>query len=145
MEKRARTASKGMVMGRDGLVAPQAYIHLTRTDGLRELVTCNPYNVYCEGGTVYARVTLWGKEYRCRLMEKVPAYRLCNEKGQFIEVQFPEIPLAPPRVWDNEARTAAPFSWDEDYPDGKEMESKPKHRTANTVRTRRAGSVNSVD
>jgi hypothetical protein len=36
-------------MGKDGLVAPQAYIHLTRTDGLRELFTCNPYNVYCEG------------------------------------------------------------------------------------------------
>jgi hypothetical protein len=103
----------GTPLGRDGLIAPQAYIHLTRTDGFRELVSCHPYNVYREGEVVYARVTLWGTEYRCRLMERVPAYRLCDEKGKFIEVRFPELPLTGDRVWDNEARTAAPFSWDE--------------------------------
>lgn len=91
------------------------WIQLTCMDGQRTLVTCYPYDVRREGEFVIAKVQLFGRDYYCRMQEKMPSYRLCDKNGKLIHDRFPELPRPPKKVWDNEEFFVAPWSWDKHH------------------------------
>lgn len=98
------------------------YIHLSVPSGHRFLKTFKPINARIgKDGHVFATAELYGKIYKCRMMTRIPAWRICDEKGDFVTVHFPEGQedyerQAARRMtapW-GESAVAAPYIWEDD-------------------------------
>lgn len=98
------------------------YIHLDMPNGLRYLHSFTPVGVRtADDGHVYAKAVLFNREYRVRMMERIPAWRIVDHQGRYKRVTFPEIvPLYEKRRNTKSQDTleqayVAPYTWsDED-------------------------------
>lgn len=67
------------------------HIHLSVPSGHRYLKAFRPQNTRIgANGEVFATAELYGKVYKCKMMARVPAWRIVDEKGRYITVHFPE-------------------------------------------------------
>lgn len=110
------------------------YIHLDMPNGLRYLHSFTPTGVVVgDDGRIYANANLFNRRYRVRLLERAPAWRIVDNQGRFLRVEFPEVvPLYEKRKNTKSQDTleqayVAPYTWsDEDdkrkLKSGKKME-----------------------
>lgn len=90
-------------------------IHLTSTSGERVLYNFRPHAVRRDNRTdhVYASAELFGRIYKVRMMDKMPAWRVCDEKGNYLNTIFPEVDYLAKRqnTTNSEEVVAPPHSW----------------------------------
>lgn len=67
-------------------------IHLDTPSGHRVLMNFIPHGVRTEPetGRVFASANLFGRIYKIRMQDKMPAWRVCKENGEYDLVVFPE-------------------------------------------------------
>lgn len=108
-----------------------------------------PFDRFTVGDMVLAKATLFGVTYTCRLMDRIPAWRICDRNGRYARVDFPQLAskLTKSQIH-YELVNAPPHCWAEDEAkknrNGKKMESVPKNETPDSLRTRRAKRSDSV-
>jgi len=108
-----------------------------------------PFDQVRVGDMVLAKVKLFNITYTCRLMDKIPAWRICDREGKYIRVDFPQLAhKVVPNQIHYELLNAPPHCWAEDEAKknriGKKVESVPKDKTADSIRARRAKCSDSV-
>lgn len=90
-------------------------IHLTSTLGERVLYNFSPHAVRRDERTdhVYASAELFGRIYKVRMMDKMGAWRVCDEKGNYLNTIFPEVDYLAKRqnTTNSEEVVAPPHSW----------------------------------
>ena len=120
----------------------QFNVHQIQLDvgGQRILQSFSPYGQVRVGEMILAKVELFGQTYTCRLMERVPAWRICDKYGRYIHVDFPQLvkELKPSQIR-YELINAPPHCWIETEvkrKHAKKMEKVSKDETPCSVRTR---------
>jgi hypothetical protein len=94
------------------------YIHLDMPSGLRYLHSFSPTKVVTgDDGHVYATANLFNRQYRVRMLQRIPAWRIVDNQGRFLRVEFPEVvPLYEKRKGTKSQDTleqayVAPYIW----------------------------------
>lgn len=106
----------------------------------RVLQSFSPHDQVRVGEMILAKAELFGQTYTCRLMERVPAWRICDKHGRYIHVDFPQLvkELKPSQIR-YELINAPPHCWIETEvkrKHAKKMENVSKDKAPRPVRTR---------
>ena len=108
----------------------------------------SPYDQIRVDEMILAKVELFGQVYDCRLMDRVPAWRICDKYGRYIRVDFPQLAkkLKPAQIH-YELVNAPPHCWIETEvkrKHAKKMENKSEDKTPRPVRARHTKRANRV-
>lgn len=100
----------------------------------------SPYDQIRVGEMILAKVELFGQVYNCRMMDRVPAWRICDKHGRYIRVDFPQLAeMLKSAQIHYELVNAPPHCWIETEvkrKHAKKMEKVSKNETPCSVRTR---------
>lgn len=90
-------------------------IHLMTPSGERALHHFEPHRVRTDPttGHIYASANLFGRIYKVRMMDKIPAWRVCDEQGRYEDVVFSEVKALSQKgnTTNREEVIAPPHSW----------------------------------
>jgi len=90
-------------------------IHLRSSSGERVLYNFKPHGTRHDvsTGNVYASAELFGRIYKVRMMDRMGAWRVCDEKGNYLDTVFPEVDHLAKRqnTTNREEVVAPPHSW----------------------------------
>ena len=93
------------------------YVHLDVGEH-RVLHPFTPVRTVYFRGKVVAKAELFGKVYHCRLMDKIPAWRLCDANAEYVKIDFPQLKDELRRQLEasdvHEKVSAAPYSWEDE-------------------------------
>ena len=92
-DKRRRLSEEYAAKKAEKLNDSWQVIHLTSSLGEAVLYNFRPHAVRPDShtGHVYATAELFGRIYKVRMMDKMPDWRVCDEKGHYLDSIFPEV------------------------------------------------------